>query len=146
MRRCQIVAVETVGPAGFEPATCRGGDRTTSRAGRDHRDLVRFHNTALSSLLQRDSQRPRCALKSMERRGVLAWSGQSYAAGCAHRRSHTIRRSIRLSSCCAEHRHRTPPIFNKIGPAGFEPATCRRGDRTGDPTYLPISQNRAGGI
>jgi hypothetical protein len=31
---------EDIGPAGFEPATCRRGDRTTVGACRDHLDRV----------------------------------------------------------------------------------------------------------
>jgi hypothetical protein len=60
-RSSQSGATETIGPVGFEPATCRRGDRTTNMTYRGRRDLVLICNTAPFSPLRRGSKSLHCA-------------------------------------------------------------------------------------
>ena len=100
--------------------------------GRDHRDLDLIYNTAPFLWLRRDFESFHCGSESMGRRDAWLWNDRDCAAGVAPRRLHTIRHNGDHFYCCAECKRKTQRQmgFDHIGPAGFEPATCRRGDRT----------------
>ena len=88
-----------IGPAGFEPATCRRGDRSTKLTWQVHPDLFRFCNSAPCLRLRDESKSSRCAATSMARRGASLSNGRNYDVECVDQDSHTIQHNGALSYC-----------------------------------------------
>ena len=112
-----------LGPAGFEPTTCRRGDRTTIGIDQVRRDLDLTCSSALFSKPRCDYKIFHCGSKSMEFRDAYLWNDRDCGAEDAHRDPHRIPHSGGRSCCCAERKRETRRGISYIGPAGFEPTT-----------------------
>ena len=124
LRSAQAPSAATIllGPAGFEPATCRRGDRTTGAASLTHRGPVRSCKTAPFLRLRRGSRSIRCKTLSMEFHVALLWSDRRYAGGDDHQRPDRNRYNVGLSCCSEEHRHKTYSlVFETSGRRDLNP-------------------------
>src|SRR6266403_6000459 len=116
---------QKIGPSGFEPATCRRGDRTTNFTGRVRLARARSYNNVLFSRLQRDSKSSRCAPRPMEDHGVSPSSHRNCADGDGPQGSHRIQYGGDLFCGFAEHKQETltwrSPTFLESGRRDLNP-------------------------
>ena len=103
---------KNIGPAGFEPATCRRGDRTMVKDAPTRRDHVRFCNSALFLQLLLGSKSFRCGSRSMGHRVGSISSDPRCDGEPVHQRPHRSRHSDVLSSHYVERKHGTSRLIS----------------------------------